>query len=269
MSWCVAQTIRVSDRDRPAPADALDHALLEEAQQLDLERQRHVADLVEEQRAAAGQLDLALGGLDRAGEGALLVPEQLAFEQGLGIAAQLIATKAPFAPALVVQLPRASSSLPVPLAPSSITETSAPGDALDRAGDLEHLGAPVSMPAQHRAGLDPLGEAAVLGLQRMDMEGAGDDQAERVDVDRLRIEVPSARRRSPRSIDLARTVARGDDHLGIGPERQDRLPAWRSLRSRAVGIGRQAEVERHDRRLLGAHCTASASARGAIAVKIS
>ena len=72
------------DRDRLAPADPLDHALLQEAQQLDLERQRHVADLVEEQRAALRLLDLALGGLDRAGEGALFVPEQLAFEQGLG-----------------------------------------------------------------------------------------------------------------------------------------------------------------------------------------
>ena len=47
------------DRDRLAPADALDHPLLEEAQQLDLERQRDVADLVEEQGAALGQLDLA------------------------------------------------------------------------------------------------------------------------------------------------------------------------------------------------------------------
>src|SRR5690606_6309784 len=32
-------------------------------------------------RAAVGLLDLAFGGLDRAGEGAFLVPEQLAFQQ--------------------------------------------------------------------------------------------------------------------------------------------------------------------------------------------
>ena len=49
------------DRDRLAAADPLDHPLLEEAQQLDLERQRDVADLVEEQGAAMGELDLALG----------------------------------------------------------------------------------------------------------------------------------------------------------------------------------------------------------------
>ena len=47
------------DGDRLAAADALDHPLLQEAQQLDLQRQRNVADLVEEQRAALGQLDLA------------------------------------------------------------------------------------------------------------------------------------------------------------------------------------------------------------------
>ena len=76
--------MRVSTGDRLAAADPLDHALLKEAQQLDLQRQRDVADLVEEQRAAVGQLDLAVGGLDRAGERALLVAEQLALEQVLG-----------------------------------------------------------------------------------------------------------------------------------------------------------------------------------------
>ena len=40
-----------------------------------------VADLVEEDGAAVGQLEPALAHRDRAGEGALLVPEQLAFDQ--------------------------------------------------------------------------------------------------------------------------------------------------------------------------------------------
>ena len=47
------------DRNLLPAADALDHAVLQEAQQLGLQRQRHVADLVEEQRAAVGDLDLA------------------------------------------------------------------------------------------------------------------------------------------------------------------------------------------------------------------
>ena len=67
--------------DLLAAAHALDDAVLQEAQQLGLQRQRHVADLVEEQRAAVGQLDLADGLLRRARERALLVAEQLALEQ--------------------------------------------------------------------------------------------------------------------------------------------------------------------------------------------
>ena len=47
------------DRDRLLAADAHDLALLQRAQQLDLQRGVHVADLVEEQRAAVGQLELA------------------------------------------------------------------------------------------------------------------------------------------------------------------------------------------------------------------
>ena len=61
----------------------LDHLLLQEAQQLDLQRQRQVADLVEEQRALLGLLDLADAARDRAGEGAPLMPEQLALQQVL------------------------------------------------------------------------------------------------------------------------------------------------------------------------------------------
>ena len=73
--------MRVSTAIGWRPPIALDHALLQEAQQLDLQRQRDVADLVEEQGAALGQLDLADIGLDRAGERAALVAEQLGLEQ--------------------------------------------------------------------------------------------------------------------------------------------------------------------------------------------
>ena len=51
---------------------------------LTCERQRQLADLVEEHRAAVGRLEQARLGLHGAGEGALLVPEQLALEQRLG-----------------------------------------------------------------------------------------------------------------------------------------------------------------------------------------
>ena len=43
----------------PVRADRLEFLVLQHAQQLALQRQRHVADLVEKQRAAIGQLELA------------------------------------------------------------------------------------------------------------------------------------------------------------------------------------------------------------------
>ena len=69
------------DRDRLRRADRPHLAFLQHAQQLHLQRQRHVADLVEEQRAAVGRLEQSLVRLDRAGERAARMAEQLRFEQ--------------------------------------------------------------------------------------------------------------------------------------------------------------------------------------------
>jgi hypothetical protein len=52
------------------PADAVELALLQHAQQAGLRLRRHVADLVEEQRAAVGLLEAAGARSVRAGEGA-------------------------------------------------------------------------------------------------------------------------------------------------------------------------------------------------------
>src|SRR5204863_352965 len=49
-----------------------------------LERVGELADVVEEERAALGELDAAAAPRERAGERAALVPEQLALEQLLG-----------------------------------------------------------------------------------------------------------------------------------------------------------------------------------------
>ena len=69
---------------RARAAEALELALLQHAQELRLHGRAHLADLVEEQDAAGGQLDLPGLGLVRAGEGAALVAEQLRLEQLLG-----------------------------------------------------------------------------------------------------------------------------------------------------------------------------------------
>src|SRR3970282_2003181 len=67
--------------DFGTPADALDRPLLQEAQKLCLKSKRHVADLVEKQRPAVRDLDLAEGLLGGARESALLEAEQLRLEQ--------------------------------------------------------------------------------------------------------------------------------------------------------------------------------------------
>jgi hypothetical protein len=72
------------DLDRLVAADPLDLALLEDAQQLGLQRDVELADLVEEDRAAVGLLEAAEVLADRAGEAALLVAEQRRLDQLLG-----------------------------------------------------------------------------------------------------------------------------------------------------------------------------------------
>ena len=65
-------------------ADAGEFALLQDAQDFALERQRHVADFVEEKRAAVALLEAADARAGRAGERAFLVAEEFALEQLLG-----------------------------------------------------------------------------------------------------------------------------------------------------------------------------------------
>ena len=66
---------------RPRAAHPLHFAFLDGAQQLGLEVGLEVADFVEEQSAAVGQLELADALLNGAGERAFLVAEQRAFHQ--------------------------------------------------------------------------------------------------------------------------------------------------------------------------------------------
>ena len=75
-------------RDQPTigvpglgPADPPIDARFDQAQQLDLQRQRNVADLVQEQSATRRRLDQADPAGDGAGERALFVTEELALEQ--------------------------------------------------------------------------------------------------------------------------------------------------------------------------------------------
>ena len=62
-------------------AEARDDALLEDAQQLRLQVERHGADLVEQDGAAARMFELAVARPQGAGKGARLMAEQFAFDQ--------------------------------------------------------------------------------------------------------------------------------------------------------------------------------------------
>ena len=82
--------VAVRGRDQPhvranglVAADPLEGLLLEQAQYLGLQRQRHVADFVEEEGATVALLELADAAPVGPGEGALLVAEQLALDERL------------------------------------------------------------------------------------------------------------------------------------------------------------------------------------------
>src|SRR5207248_11064836 len=68
-------------RDPLDAANPLELALLQDAKELRLQVLGKLADLVEEEAAVVGELELPDLGRHRAGEGALLVAEQLALEE--------------------------------------------------------------------------------------------------------------------------------------------------------------------------------------------
>ena len=68
------------DLDPRRTADGLERLLLQDAQHLGLRLDAHVADLVEKQRAAVGDLELAAPVRNRAGKCATHVSEQLALD---------------------------------------------------------------------------------------------------------------------------------------------------------------------------------------------
>ena len=69
------------DADGLVSTDALDFAFFEDAKELCLHRQRHIADLVEEQRAAMRLLKLSDMPSRRAGERAFFVSEEFRLDQ--------------------------------------------------------------------------------------------------------------------------------------------------------------------------------------------
>ncbi len=75
---------RTSMETRFRTADALNLAFLQNAQKLGLQRQRHLADLVQKNSAAVGLLEQSDARIDGSGEGSLGVAEEFGFEQMIG-----------------------------------------------------------------------------------------------------------------------------------------------------------------------------------------
>ena len=118
-------------------ADALELALLQHAQQLGLQLERDLADLVEEQRAAVGELEAADAVAQRAGERALLVAEELALEQLARDRRAVDADQRPVAAlGCASWMARAISSLPVPVSPVISTVASVGATSLHLAQHL-------------------------------------------------------------------------------------------------------------------------------------
>ena len=85
------------DADRLRVADALELALLQRAEQLHLQVGRRGVDFVEEDRAGVGRFEAAGAVVDRAGERAADVAEELAFEQAFAQRAAVDADERPIA----------------------------------------------------------------------------------------------------------------------------------------------------------------------------
>ena len=210
--------MRVSTAIPLAPADPLDDAFLEEAQQLDLERQRDVAHLIEEQRPALRQFDLADVRLDRAGERAALVAEQLGLEQVLGDGGAIDRDELALAPALLVHGP-GEQLLAGAASPQEHHGHVGGRHALDGLGDLQHLRRGADDRSEHglvRASLEP----PVLFLDLVEVERARDDHPELVDVDRLLVKVVGAHA-DGLECTFAGAVPGCDDDLGVGLEAKD------------------------------------------------
>src|SRR5207253_9538493 len=69
------------DCQRLITADTFELFFLQYSQELGLGFERHVTDLIEKERAAVGGFELAFAARHRAGKSALLMAEQLAFNQ--------------------------------------------------------------------------------------------------------------------------------------------------------------------------------------------
>ena len=131
----------VDARLRLIRPDGLDLAVLEKPQQERLHAQAHLADFVEEQRAAMRELELAALVAVGAGEAALDVSEELRLEQRLGQAGAVHGHERRLLAAEWLWICRATRSLPTPLSPviSTLAGLSAARSAIESSSVMARL----------------------------------------------------------------------------------------------------------------------------------
>ncbi len=177
-------------RERALGADARHLARLQGAQHLRLRGQAHVADLVEEERAAVRHLELAPAARARPREAALLVAEELALDElGGDRGAVHLHERARRPLRLTVDLLRDE----LLAAPRLAQDEHAPVRGRDLA-DLLAQAAHRRAVAQHLVAEAPLPAREVLHalLERAPREGVLDAHDDAIAVDRLREEVERA-----------------------------------------------------------------------------
>ena len=198
--------------DRRAAADRRVFALLQHAQQTGLRLHRHVADLVEEQRAALGLFEAAGGALVGAGEGPLLVAEQFALDEVARNGRHVDGDEGAFL-ALAVIVQRAGHQF-LAGAGLAVDHHGEVGlhQARERAIDFLHR----RRAPDERHALDLLGRAGVAVLARLGHRAA-DDADQLLEVEGLRqIVIGAALRRADRGHEGV--LRAHDDDRQLGPQ---------------------------------------------------
>ena len=186
--------------DRVVAAEALEPAVLQEAEHLGLGGRRHVADLVEEDGAAVGLLELADPAAVGAGEGALLVAEELALQEGLGDGGAVDGQEGGLAAEAVLIDGPGDQFLAGPALAGDQDGHVLAGGAADGLVDRLHGGRPAHDPVGGRVGgLLLVVEEGADVRQAALLEGAGQDAAELAEVERLEQILDTRRASWPRS----------------------------------------------------------------------
>ena len=157
---------------RPRAAKRLERAVLERPEELGLDRQAERSDFVQEERAAVGPGEPAVLPRERAGEGALLVAEELRLEERLGDRAAVHLDEGPI-PAGAERVQRVSDQF-LARAARPLDEHGG-GARRDLLHHSKHGGDGPALPddaAERRVGsvVELLPEPAVVGRQRLLVE---------------------------------------------------------------------------------------------------